>query len=101
MRELAEERGYDLQRCYAYSDSITDEPMLAAVGHPFAVNPDRDLRRLAHRRGWPVLVFDKPVALRSRVRLPAGPTARRRPSAVVAGGLRRRRWPGSAYDADA
>jgi HAD superfamily hydrolase (TIGR01490 family) len=70
VRALAEERGYDLQRCYAYSDSITDEPMLAAVGHAFAVNPDRDLRRLAHTRGWPVLVFEKPVALRSRVRFP-------------------------------
>lgn len=70
VRDLATERGYDLQRCYAYSDSITDEPMLAAVGHAFAVNPDRELRRLAHRRGWPVLVFEKPVALRSRVRFP-------------------------------
>ena len=70
VRRLADERGYDLARCYAYSDSITDEPMLSAVGHAFAVNPDRDLRRLAHRRGWPVLVFDKPVALRSRVRFP-------------------------------
>ena len=44
--------------------------MLEAVGHPFAVNPDHDLRRIARERGWPILVFDKPVALRSRVRFP-------------------------------
>jgi HAD superfamily hydrolase (TIGR01490 family) len=71
MHWLAEEHGYDLARSYAYSDSVTDVPMLAAVGHPFAVNPDRELRREAQARGWPVLVFTKPVALRRRLRLPA------------------------------
>ena len=45
-------------------------PMLEAVGHPHAVNPDRELRRVAATKGWPVLVFTKPVALRSRVPLP-------------------------------
>ncbi len=67
VRELAELQGYDLTRCYAYSDSATDLPMLEAVGHPYAVNPDRALRREASSRGWPVLVFSKPVSLRSRV----------------------------------
>jgi HAD superfamily hydrolase (TIGR01490 family) len=57
IRELAAERGYPLADCYAYSDSITDLPMLAAVGHPTAVNPDRALRREAARRGWPIQVF--------------------------------------------
>ncbi len=72
---LAAERGYDLPRCFGYSDSVTDVPMLAAVGHPHAVNPDRELRRVAASRGWPVLNFSKPVALRSRVSLPpARPT---------------------------
>ncbi len=70
IEELAAEHRYDLSISYAYSDSITDLPMLEAVGHPFAVNPDRELRRLALERGWPVLVFDKPVALRRRMRLP-------------------------------
>jgi HAD superfamily hydrolase (TIGR01490 family) len=70
VRELAEQRGYDLERSYAYSDSVTDVFMLEAVGHPYAVNPDKELRRIARDRGWPILVFDKPVALRSRVRLP-------------------------------
>ncbi len=70
LERLAEEHHYDLSRSYAYSDSITDLHMLEAVGHPFAVNPDRDLRRVAVTRGWPVLVFTRPVALRRRVRLP-------------------------------
>jgi HAD superfamily hydrolase (TIGR01490 family) len=65
IRELAAERGYDLERSYAYSDSATDVPMLETVGHAYAVNPDRDLRRTAAERGWPVLVFTKPVALRT------------------------------------
>jgi HAD superfamily hydrolase (TIGR01490 family) len=62
--ELAAERGYDLAASYAYSDSITDAPMLGVVGHGFAVNPDRALRRLAAERGWGVLSFHRPVALR-------------------------------------
>ena len=57
IRELAAERGYALADSYAYSDSITDLPMLEAVGHPTAVNPDRSLRRAAARRGWPVQDF--------------------------------------------
>jgi len=71
LQRLAEEHGYDLSRSYAYSDSVTDVHMLEVVGHPYAVNPDRELRREAVSRGWPVLVFSRPVALRSRVRLPA------------------------------
>jgi HAD superfamily hydrolase (TIGR01490 family) len=75
IRELADRYGYDLASSYAYSDSITDLPMLAEVGRPFAVNPDKDLRRAAKEREWPVLVFTKPVALRARVPLPpAKPT---------------------------
>ena len=57
IRELAAERGYRLQDCHAYSDSATDLPLLQAVGHPHAVNPDRTLRRVARQQGWPVLKF--------------------------------------------
>lgn len=66
IRALAAEGGYDLADCYAYSDSITDLPMLMAVGHPTAVNPDRALRKAALRNGWPMLRFERPVRLRSR-----------------------------------
>ena len=57
IRELAAEREYALGACFAYSDSMTDLPMLEAVGHPHAVNPDRQLRRASAARDWPVLVF--------------------------------------------
>lgn len=63
MRSLAEERGYDLADCYAYSDSQTDLPMLEVVGHPVAVNPDANLRAKAEERGWPIVDFAKPVAM--------------------------------------
>jgi HAD superfamily hydrolase (TIGR01490 family) len=70
MQELAEQRGYDLSRSFAYSDSITDVHMLEVVGHPHAVNPDKELRRVAREREWPILIFNRPVALGARVRLP-------------------------------
>jgi HAD superfamily hydrolase (TIGR01490 family) len=69
IRALAESEGYDLAASYAYSDSDTDRPMLEAVGHPYAVNPDRALRRIAEERGWPVLKFSRPVGLPRRVDL--------------------------------
>jgi HAD superfamily hydrolase (TIGR01490 family) len=84
IRDLAAKRGYDLADCYGYSDSVTDVPMLEVVGHPHAVNPDRELRRIAAAKGWPVLVFTKPVALRSRVPFPpAKPTL----AALAVGGV--------------
>ncbi len=55
--ELARWEGFDLQQCYAYSDSISDLPMLEAVGHPVAVNPDSKLERIARRHSWPVVIF--------------------------------------------
>jgi HAD superfamily hydrolase (TIGR01490 family) len=67
MQRLAAERGYDLARCHAYSDSSTDLPMLEAVGHPHAVNPDSTLRRIALERGWPILDWRRPVAMPRRV----------------------------------
>jgi HAD superfamily hydrolase (TIGR01490 family) len=73
MRAVADEGGYDLADCYAYSDSITDLPMLSAVGHPTAVNPDRALRKAALVRGWPVLQFTRPVSMRARFSAPAAP----------------------------
>ncbi|MET0953875.1 MAG: HAD family hydrolase [Aeromicrobium sp.] len=86
MRALAEERGYDLAASFAYSDSETDVPMLEAVGHPFAVNPDKALRRVAEDNGWPVLVFARPVALRRRLGLDSK-VGRAAAVAVVAGAV--------------
>ncbi|MFZ2509479.1 MAG: HAD-IB family hydrolase [Gordonia sp. (in: high G+C Gram-positive bacteria)] len=63
MRELADERGYNLTDCYAYSDSATDIPMLALAGHPAAVNPDKTLRSHAVDQGWEILDFPNPAPL--------------------------------------
>ncbi len=57
--ELARWQGYDLGQCYAYSDSASDLPMLEAVGHPVAVNPDAKLERHARRHGWPIVIFSQ------------------------------------------
>ena len=91
IRELATREGYALEHCYAYSDSITDVPMLEVVGHPTVVNPDRTLRKEASARGWPVLTFSKPVSLRDRIPAPSGAamatTAAVGVSALAAGAL--------------
>jgi HAD superfamily hydrolase (TIGR01490 family) len=76
IRELAAERGYDLAASFAYSDSVTDLPLLEAVGNPTAVNPDRALRRIAVERGWETVTFHRPVSLRTRfadLRVPVSP----------------------------
>lgn len=67
VRQVAEARGYDLSGCYVYSDSITDLPFLNAVGHPMAVNPDKELRAAARAMGWPMRDFHSPVSLRDRL----------------------------------
>jgi HAD superfamily hydrolase (TIGR01490 family) len=71
-KQVAEEHGYDLADCHAYSDSITDLPLLEVVGHPTVVNPDRGLRKVAAQRGWPVLTFSDPISLRARIPTPSG-----------------------------
>jgi HAD superfamily hydrolase (TIGR01490 family) len=73
IRELAEREGLDLDESSAYSDSYTDLPMLEAVGHPVAVNPDRVLAKVAREREWEVMQFTKPVRLRDRVSVPSLP----------------------------
>lgn len=55
MKRLSLERGVELADAKAYSDSLSDVPMLEAVGYPAAANPEWRLRRLAAQRGWPIL----------------------------------------------
>lgn len=57
--ELARWNSLELDQCYAYSDSASDLPMLQAVGHPVAVNPDARLERHARRHGWPIVLFSE------------------------------------------
>jgi HAD superfamily hydrolase (TIGR01490 family) len=59
IEELAAREGISLPDSYAYSDSESDLPMLRAVGHPVAVNPDGALARVARQEGWDVLRFDR------------------------------------------
>lgn len=58
--EWAASRGVDLAASYAYSDSVYDTPLLAAVGHPVVVNPDPRMVVMAAARRWPVLHLDVP-----------------------------------------
>ncbi len=69
IRELAAEHDLDLAASTAYSDSHTDLPFLEAVGRPVAVNPDRELRRIAAERDWPVLAFSEPAHPQAATRL--------------------------------
>lgn len=82
LRTFAAEHDIDLAASSAYSDSITDAAFLQAVGRAYAVNPDRQLRRMAEEEGWGILRFD------TRVK---APLHRRRAARVgmiaVAGGL--------------
>jgi HAD superfamily hydrolase (TIGR01490 family) len=86
IRELASRVGIDLGASYAYSDSVTDLPMLELVGHPVAVNPDKELARIAREREWEVREFRQPVRLRDRVPVPPkGPTIAVSGALAVAG----------------
>ena len=58
-REISEALGVDMERSYAYADSYADHELLESVGHPVAINPDRRLRALARRRGWPVRIWSR------------------------------------------
>ena len=89
MRAMASDRDLDLAASWAYSDSVSDLPMLEIAGHPVVVNPDRALLRVAKLRGWEVRRFVRPVRLRDRVSVPRpGPrTAAGSGIAVVVAGV--------------
>ncbi|MCU1504768.1 MAG: hypothetical protein JWM12_4122 [Ilumatobacteraceae bacterium] len=82
IEELARWEALDLRQCWAYSDSASDLPMLHAVGHPVAVNPDGKLERIANDHGWPVVVFRKKTKAVARRTTQAVGTA-----GVAAGGF--------------
>jgi HAD superfamily hydrolase (TIGR01490 family) len=80
MAEMAAAEDIDLKESYAYSDSVTDLPMLDIVGHPVVVNPDSELAAIAEERGWEVRDFESAVTLRDKLASKAVPGA-----AVVTG----------------
>ncbi|HAM01353.1 MAG TPA: HAD-IB family hydrolase [Acidimicrobiaceae bacterium] len=63
VRRFAAEHGVDLRASHVYSDSFFDLPLLAAVGHPHAVNPDRRLHLVASLRRWPLDHWDRPAGV--------------------------------------
>jgi HAD superfamily hydrolase (TIGR01490 family) len=79
MERFSADHDLDLGESWAYSDSVSDLPMLRAVGNPVAVNPDEPLAKIARAEGWPVIRFDK---LRRKIAI-GGATA----IAATAGGL--------------
>lgn len=68
---LAERVAIDLEESYAYSDSVTDLPMMEIVGNPVAVNPEKELRKVAEERDWPILEFQLPVSMERRIPTPS------------------------------
>jgi HAD superfamily hydrolase (TIGR01490 family) len=67
MRLWAENHDVDLANCWAYADSVSDLPMLAAVGNPVAVNPDDALRAEASRRGFAIADWELPYGIGLKV----------------------------------
>jgi len=63
--EISQQYDIDLQSSYAYSDSYTDLPILEAVGHPIAVNPDKNLLKIAKSKDWEVKHFKSTTTLAS------------------------------------
>lgn len=89
IRQVAQRDGFDLAESWAYSDSESDLPMLRAVGHPVAVNPDAELMRVARAEGWEIMRFDR---LGRRLRL-AGALSGVALLGVTGGYLAPRLWP--------
>jgi len=67
VNRLARKYEIDLDNSYAYSDSITDIPLLECVGNPVAVNPDKELMRFANEHEWPIVHFTNEVTLWERL----------------------------------
>jgi HAD superfamily hydrolase (TIGR01490 family) len=100
IRKLAADHGYDLAQCYSYSDSASDLPMMQIVGNPIAVNPDRPMMAVAHRRGWPVIEFDRGRKQLVRVGVATGSTATAAATGYLVGHRQGRRQASVAHRAN-
>ena len=96
VRALAEREGLDLARCTAYSDSSNDVPMLSAVGHAVAVNPDTALREEARSRGWDIRDF-RTGRKAAKIGIPTAAGVGALTGGVVAGLALRRRHAGHGH----
>jgi HAD superfamily hydrolase (TIGR01490 family) len=68
LKKIAAQEGLQLQKCYAYGDSLHDRWMLAAVGRATAVNPSEELESFAQARGWPVMRWREKKAERENAK---------------------------------
>jgi HAD superfamily hydrolase (TIGR01490 family) len=93
---LAEREGLDLARCTAYSDSSNDVPMLSAVGHAVAINPDTALREEARRRGWQIRDF-RTGRKAAKIGIPTAAGVGALTGGVIAGLALRRRHAGHGH----
>jgi HAD superfamily hydrolase (TIGR01490 family) len=91
MRRFAAEHDIDLGASWAYSDAISDLPMLELVGNPIAVNPDAELLAVARERGWQVMRFER-LGRRIAIAASLATTAAVGGSALVRRRRRRRSW---------
>ncbi|MDT7551161.1 MAG: hypothetical protein QOE84_3555 [Actinomycetota bacterium] len=96
VRALAEREGLDLTRCTAYSDSANDVPMLSAVGHAVAINPDTKLREEARLRGWDVRDF-RTGRKAAKIGIPTAAGVGALTGGVIAGLALRRRHAGHGH----
>jgi len=87
MRKFAGKHDIDMGASYAYSDSVSDLPMLRSVGHAVVVNPDADLLEIARQEGWQVMRFEK---LGRKLAI-AGATALAAAAGGIAAGMSKRR----------
>jgi HAD superfamily hydrolase (TIGR01490 family) len=94
VRALADRENLDLARCWAYSDSINDLPMLSMVGNPVAVNPDPDLKAVARDREWVIKDF-RTARKAARVGIPTAAGLGALAGGVAAGMALRRRYAGA------
>lgn len=92
---LAEREGLDLTRCWAYSDSVNDLPMLSLVGHAVAVNPDPDLKAVAKERDWPVKDY-RTARKAAKIGIPTAAGLGAVAGGVAAGMALRKRYAGLA-----
>lgn len=83
-RGLAVEMGLDLERCFAYGNSLNDWWLMAAVGRPTAVNPSNDLASMARTYGWPSLVWEEKENITQRRREHGGSAEKKEPRSAIA-----------------
>ena len=84
-RELAMEMRFDLERCFAYGDSLSDRLLMMAVGRPTAVNPSNELASIARKRGWPILDWEERGKITQRRRVNRGIAEKKKQHAAIAG----------------